>query len=116
MLSDGKKRQQCKRGRHRGHHQNLSERPLFLLFSDNMATAILSEKSRNLKKMSFLTTQKVQFRQDSLYSLPKVERWSSQYKCSIFTSDLTMGYRFEKSLGQGVFDFVTYAFELLGGT
>jgi hypothetical protein len=59
MLSDGKKRQQCKRGRHRGHHQNLSERPLFLLFSDNMATAILSEKSRNLKKMSFLTLQEI---------------------------------------------------------
>ena len=59
-----------------------------------------------------LQTQKVQFRQDSLYSLPKVERWSSQYKCSIFTSDLTMGYRFEKSLGQGVFDFLTYVIKV----
>ena len=40
MLSDGKKRQQCKRRRNRGHNPSLLERRLFLPFSDNKAVVL----------------------------------------------------------------------------
>ena len=40
MLSNGKKQQQCKCGRHRGHHKNQLDQHLFLLFSGNLAVIL----------------------------------------------------------------------------
>ena len=40
ILSNVKKRYQCKRGLHRGHHQIRGERRLFLLLLDNLAVIL----------------------------------------------------------------------------